>query len=50
MARRILCWDFDHTLFGVQRAAQDASHTPRQGEFAGYGVRQGMEPALARES
>lgn len=48
MAESIICWDFDHTLFGYQRTIRGTSPAPRYGEFAGFGVRQGIEPVLAR--
>jgi hypothetical protein len=40
----VICWDFDHTLFGYQAEGRAAGDAP----FAGCGVRAGIEGTLER--
>ncbi|HEV2238975.1 MAG TPA: HAD family hydrolase [Ktedonobacterales bacterium] len=40
----VICWDFDHTLFGYQAAGHATGDSP----FAGCGVRAGIEGTLER--
>jgi hypothetical protein len=40
----VICWDFDHTLFGFQAADHATGASP----FAGFGVRRGIEQTLER--
>ncbi len=48
MADGVVCWDFDHTLFGFQGEAQVTPAAPREGEFRGFGLRPGIEATLQR--
>jgi hypothetical protein len=40
----VICWDFDHTLFGYQAEGRAAGDAP----FAGFGARAGIEGTLER--
>lgn len=56
LAESVICWDFDHTLFGyqgdsppiTQRGAQPAQSSPSDAEFRGFGSRPGIEATLQR--
>jgi hypothetical protein len=44
----VICWDFDHTLFGFQSTAPATVPAVRDPLFAGFGVRTGIEQTLER--
>jgi len=48
MVEGVICWDFDHTLFGYQGAMQVTQRDPLNAEFRGFGPRPGIEATLQR--
>lgn len=48
MVEHVICWDFDHTLFGFHPAPSGLHPARPDGEFAGFALRAGIEETLGR--